>query len=46
MTDVTSNDHGARRSRVVRNAIVLGLTALGIYGLYIFLIYRAGPGAG
>ena len=46
MTDMTSNDDRARRSRVMRSAIVLGLTALGIYGFYIFMIYRAGPGAG
>ena len=43
MTDMTDNDHSARRSRAIRNAIILGVTALCVYGLYIFLVYRAGP---
>ena len=46
MNGVTDNDHGDRRSRVVRNAVFLGMAALCVYGLYIFLVYRAGPGAG
>ncbi len=43
MTDVTDSDQSARRSRAIRTAVILGVTALCVYGLYIFLVYRAGP---
>jgi hypothetical protein len=43
MTDVTDNDDSSRRSRAIRNAVLLGVTALCVYGLYIFLVYRSGP---
>jgi hypothetical protein len=43
MIEVTDNDHSARRSRAIRTAVILGVTALCVYGLYIYLVYRAGP---
>ena len=43
MTDLTNDDHSARRSRAIRTAVILGVTALCVYGLYIYLVYRAGP---
>jgi hypothetical protein len=43
MTDVTNDDRSARRSRAIRNAVILGVTALCVYGLYMYLVYRAGP---
>ena len=43
MTDVTDNDRVSRRARAIRNAILLAVTALCVYGLYIYLVYRAGP---
>jgi hypothetical protein len=43
MIDVANDDHSARRSRAIRNAVILGVTALCVYGLYMYLVYRAGP---
>lgn len=35
----------ARRARVIRNAIVLALTAVAIYAVFILLVAERGPGA-
>ncbi len=43
MADVTDNDHSARRARAIRTAVILGVTALCVYGLYIYLVWKAGP---
>jgi hypothetical protein len=43
MSDLSDNDRGARHARAVRTAILLGVTVLFVYGLYIYLVYRAGP---
>ena len=43
MNGLSDNDRGARHGRAVRTAILLGIAALCVYGLYIFLVYRAGP---
>jgi hypothetical protein len=43
MNDLSDNDRSARHGRAVRTAVLLGVTALCVYGLYIFLVYRAGP---
>jgi len=36
---------GSRRSKVIRNAVILGLTALAIYAVFIMLVAERGPGA-
>ena len=33
-----------RRSRVIRNAIILALGALAVYGLFIFTTWQRGAG--
>jgi len=38
-------DHRARRARVIRNAVILALTALAIYAVFIMLVADRGPGA-
>jgi hypothetical protein len=35
----------ARRARVIRNAVVLALTAVAIYAVFIMLVAERGPGA-
>jgi len=39
------NDVSARRARVVRNAILLALVALFVYGAFIFMQYQRSRGA-
>jgi hypothetical protein len=39
------NDESVRRARVVRNAILLGLAALAVYGAFIFMQYQRSRGA-
>jgi hypothetical protein len=34
-----------RRAKVIRNAVILGLTALAIYAVFIMLVAERGPGA-
>ena len=36
---VMSNDSKDRRSRVIRNALLLAFAALGIYAIYIALVF-------
>ncbi|MFU8894998.1 MAG: hypothetical protein ACNA8J_01295 [Gammaproteobacteria bacterium] len=38
-------DKRARRARVIRNAIILGITAFAIYLVFIMLVAERGPGA-
>ena len=37
---MTANDDKARRARVVRNAILLALTAFVVYGAFIYVQYQ------
>jgi hypothetical protein len=41
--DLSDNNRNDRHARAVRTAILLGIAALVVYGLYIFLVYQAGP---
>lgn len=34
-----------RRTRVIRNAVILAITALAIYAVFIMLVAERGPGA-
>jgi uncharacterized membrane protein (DUF485 family) len=34
-----------RRSKVIRNAVILAITALAIYAVFIMLVAERGPGA-
>ena len=34
-----------RRARVIRNAVILALTAVAIYAVFIMLVAERGPGA-
>lgn len=40
-----SGDGTSRRTRAVRNAVLLGLAALAVYGLFIFVQYQRSRGA-
>jgi hypothetical protein len=42
---MTRDDESARRARVVRNAILLALAAVTVYGLFIFVQYQRSKGA-
>jgi len=35
----------ARRARVIRNAVILALTAVAVYVVFIMLMAERGPGA-
>lgn len=39
------HDHGGRRAKVIRNAVILALAALAIYATFIMLVAERGPGA-
>jgi hypothetical protein len=38
-------DPRTRRARIIRNAVLLAITALAIYGVFIMLVAERGPGA-
>jgi hypothetical protein len=38
-------DQRARRARIIRNAVILAVTALAIYAVFIMLVAERGPGA-
>ena len=39
------SNQGPRRSKVIRNAVILAITALAIYAVFIMLVAERGPGA-
>jgi hypothetical protein len=40
-----SPEQRARRAKVIRNAVILAVTALAIYATFIMLVAERGPGA-
>jgi len=41
---MSRNAESGRRARVVRNAILLGLLAVAVYGLFIYVQYQRSRG--
>ena len=39
------SNQGQRRGKVIRNAVILAITALAIYAVFIMLVAERGPGA-